>query len=125
MNAALERLRERNRADVKLEDGLLVTIEPPPVRDHLIAGGMSYPLLQKLASLEGSDKSILEELTPEEFTRFQTYQKTLVAFSIVAIEGDETDLPMSPEDTSVFTQPQFDELWAYASREKPLPGKDG
>ena len=120
MNAALERLRERNRAEVKLEDGdLLVSLELPPLRECILAGGIPLPVLEKIAKADGA----IPDLEPGELEKFQEFQRVMVTKSVKAIEGEELDEEMSPQDTSVFSDAQFYELVAYAMREKPLPGK--
>ena len=113
---ALDKLRERNRADVTLDSGLNVTIQLPALRECILAGGVPLPLLQKVVDNEG-----VEELSEEEVAKFQQFQRVLVAKAVVAIEGEATE--MSTEDTHVLDDPEFYEIAAYAMREKPLPGK--
>jgi hypothetical protein len=129
MNAALERLRERNTAQVKLEDGdLLVTLQLPAMRECILAGGIPLPMLEKVAKLTEDaprvDTEILmPHLEPDEVNAFDRFQRILVAKTVKAIEGEELEEEMTPEETSVFSDAQFYEIVAYAMREKPLPGK--
>jgi len=130
MNAALERLRDRNTAQVKLEDGdLLVTLRLPALRECILAGGIPLPMLEKVSKLAENaprlDSEVLTpNLEPDEVKAFDRFQRVLVAKSVVAIEGEELEEEMSAEDTSVFSDAQFYEIVAYAMREKPLPGKE-
>ena len=129
MNAALERLRDRNTAQVKLEDGdLLVTLQLPAMRECILAGGIPLPMLEKVAKLNDSaprlDAEVLTpQLEPNEVAAFDRFQRVLVAKTVKAIEGEVLEEEMSVEDTSVFSDAQFYEIVAYAMREKPLPGK--
>lgn len=129
MTDILERLRERNRAEVKLEDGdLLVTLQLPAMRECILAGGIPLPMLEKVAKLTNDAPRIDSEvLTPQleahEVAAFDRFQRVLVAKSVKAIEGEELTEEMSVEDTTVFSDAQFYEIVSYAMREKPLPGK--
>jgi len=122
MSGALERLRERNRADITLESGTVVTLQLPNLRDCFAAGGIPLTLLEKVnkQSQEASSNG-KTALDPEETERYIEFQRLLVAKAVVAIDGESCEL--TPEDVSAFDDAEFYELLGYAMREKALPGK--
>jgi hypothetical protein len=120
MNAALEKLRERNRGTVVLDSGVEVGLQLVPMRECIKAGGIPLPLLQKVAAAEnGNGKGA--DLSAEETEQLVAFQRTLIAASVRSVDGEEAEL--EPADTSAFTDEEFYELLDYVMREKPLPGK--
>ena len=111
--------RMKNRHDVKLESGLLVTIRLPRMRDCIIAGDVPLPVLEKLETggdLKGSDVSA------EDLRGLAAYNDALVMMAVIAIEGEDVNL--AREDlVDVFMDEDYNEIAAYAKRAKPLPGK--
>jgi hypothetical protein len=121
VSTALEELRAANTADVKLPvSGLTATIQLPRVRDCIIAGDVPMPVLAHI------DQSVLDgdvpDLTAEQMKAVAAFNDGLVLASLKALDGDPVDL--SAEDLSLFDEEDLQEIVLYASRAKPLPGKD-
>lgn len=119
MSLALEALRAKNRTDVKLPSGLLVTIRLPRIRDCIIAGDVPLPVLAKM---DVATEDAVADLSADEMRALAAFNDELVKMAVVAIEGE--DVALSLEDVGEFEDDDYNEIAAYASRQKPLPGKD-
>jgi hypothetical protein len=120
MNQVLEARRAANTADITLESGLEITGTLPRIRDCLMGGDIPLPVL---AELEGSVAAgATPQLTPEQMQAVGAFNDNLVMAFVKAIEGEPADL--TPEDMGLFSEEEYNEIVLYASRAKPLPGKD-
>jgi hypothetical protein len=123
MNQALEALRAKNTADVTLPSGLTVTGTLPRVRDCLIGGDIPLPVLveiEKRTKATNGDKA--PDLSADEIRAVGTFNDNLVLAFVTHLEGEPVEL--EPDDLAVFEEDDFNEIVLYASRAKPLPGKD-
>jgi hypothetical protein len=120
VSTALEELRAANTADVKLPvSGLTATIQLPRVRDCIIAGDIPLPVLAHIDREAGGDTP---DLTPEQMKAVASFNDGLVLASLKALDGDPVEL--TREDLALFDEEDLQEIVLYASRAKPLPGKD-
>jgi hypothetical protein len=90
------------------------------VRDCIIAGDVPMPVLAHIdaSKLEGD----VPELTSEQMKAVGAFNDGLVIASLKALDGDPVEL--TREDLALFEEEDLQEIVLYASRAKPLPGKD-
>ena len=122
MSDALERLRQRNRADVTLASGLRVGLQLVGMREIISAGQLPTEAIQQVLK-ENPDLTpdqVAEAVAPESDPNWLDPQRALVAACVRTVDGEEVTL--SPEDTSVFSDEEFFEIVSYAMRSKALPG---
>lgn len=122
MNQALEALRSKNTASVTLPSGLTVTGTLPRIRDCLIGGNIPLPVLAELEKDVNAEDADKPDLSPEQMKAVSAFNDNLVMAFVTAIEGEPAELEQS--DLAVFEEGDFNEMVLYASRAKPLPGKD-
>ena len=105
--------------EVTLPSGTTVTIQLTTIRDEMLAGRFSGPVLAMARAMESQTFEAGKELSDEDLSAFSTLQASLVAASVKAIEGVEVEL--SAEDVKELPRDDQDALWAYAMRLRPLP----
>lgn len=120
MSNTLEALRAKNTAEVELPSGLKVTGTLPRVRDCIIAGEVPLPVLAHIEKKANSDGA--PELTLEEMRAVASFNDNLVLAFVTHVDGEAVDLDQ--DDLSLFEDDDINELVLYASRAKPLPGKE-
>lgn len=121
MASTLEELRAKNSAEVTLPSGLKVTGTLPRIRDCIIAGEIPLPVLtlieQKASADEGSP-----DLTFEEMRAIAQFNDSIVLAFVTHVDGQAITLTHS--DLALLEEDDINELVMYASRAKPLPGKE-
>jgi hypothetical protein len=119
LSSALEALRLKNRADVTLPSGLAITIRLPRLRDCIVAGDVPLAVLERA---EKADKTkATTKLSNTDIAALGRFQDELVRAAVVAIDGEPVTLERA--DVAEFSEEDYDEIRAYAMREKALPGK--
>ncbi len=123
MSDVLERRREARTTDVKLESGLLVSVRLPWIQECIAAvGDVPLPVLQELET--AADQGATPALSAEQMTTVSRYNQALIRASLVAIEGEPVTLPADEPVSAFLDEDDAMEIVMYASRQKPLPGKD-
>src|SRR5947208_1752206 len=111
---ALERLRDANHHELKLENGLLLEYRLPQMRELVIAGLISFQTLDQIAErlkaggTETEALSVAEESMQERLADYEANyekQQRVVAAMVVAIDNEPVQL--SPEDTRDIPQGDF------------------
>lgn len=120
MNSTLEQLRAANTGTVTLPSGLEVTGTLPRVRDCLIAGDIPLPVLAHIEQRAKNEPD--PDLSADELRAVASFNDNLVLAFVTHIGGEPVTL--EPSDLAVLAEDDFNELVLYASRAKPLPGKD-
>jgi hypothetical protein len=131
---ALQLLRARNRHDVILGTGLEVTLRLPNLKQCVFAGGIPMPVVAEWAS-QATTNGKRKEPKPDPERELETarhmmrYQQEVVRASLLSIgqflgEG-EIPLDVTTEIVEALQEEEFDEVFAYGSRAKPLPTKAG
>lgn len=126
MEAAVEQLFARNRADITLSTGTVVTGQLPELREFVVSDMLPTPIAEELVTRELAKPARNGKVKPvEQYRLFRdniVSQRVAVAMFVKAINGET--VAMTPEKTACFTQAEFTELVEYADRRKPLPGKE-
>lgn len=123
----LDKLRERNRADVTLTSGLRVGLQLKPMRYAFVNGvlpvGAVDEVIRRRPELADKPAAIAEELakSDSEAVDWASAQRAYVAGCVETIDGEEVE--MTADDTEVFSDDEYFEIVAYVMRTKPLPGK--
>jgi hypothetical protein len=114
---ALETLRSRNRFEEELPSGLKVTLRLPRIRDCILAGQVPLPVLEHVMSAATDGKT--PEISNEDASHMARFQDELVRRAVVAIDGEPVSLSL--DDTSEFSQEDYDRIVAVATRQDALP----
>ena len=115
----LEAWKAKSRRDVVLPSGTTVTIQLTTIRDELLAGRFSGPVLVMARQMESNTFEANRELGDEELEAFSHLRWALIAATVVAVEGEPIEL--QPEDVMELPMEDQDDLWLYAMRLKRLP----
>ncbi len=116
MSDVLERLRARNRGELKLECGT-VSLRRPSMRDCILAGNVPLPVLEKL------DKGGQAEMTSDDLAAMARVNDELVRRAVLAIDGEPVDLSEVADLSDIFTDDERDAIAAFAQR-KDAEGKE-
>lgn len=114
----LKKWKSLGRADVKLPSGITVTLELTTLRDEILAGSFTAPVVGLARQLESGVAELNKELTDEELKNVSSLKNTLISRTIVAVEHEPVRL--TEEDVSDLPVEDLDDLWLYAMRLKPL-----
>jgi hypothetical protein len=123
-NELSEDLKTRWKAkgvhDVVLEDGTNVGLRLPNITDCIIAGEIPMPVITRLQRPNG-DKPVPEPepITTEDLQHDRRYQAEMIRASVATFEGEPIILTL--EDVAELPEEHRTEIFAYASRAKPLP----
>lgn len=118
----LQTMRAKITAEVTLPSGLTVTGTLPRIRDCLIGGDIPLPVLTEMEKRAKSPNGNGPEPTAAELKVVADFNDNLVQAFVTEIEGEPVTLER--DDLRVFDEEDFNEMVLYASRAKPLPGKD-
>jgi hypothetical protein len=122
LSDALERRRLERATEVKLESGLLVTLRLPWIQECITAvGDVPMPVLAEISS--AAEQSATPNLGASQMATVLAYNQALVRSALVAIEGEPVTLPADEPVSVYLEEDDAMEIVAYASRQKPLPGK--
>lgn len=127
--------RAANRADVTLPSGLRVSLKLPDLQECLAAGEIPMPLLRLMREAakemngdpapnrNGKRKAADKELSSADLKHMIRYQREMIRASVIALEGEPLDNPLTDEDIAdVFVDPEDRaEVIAYAGRDKAFP----
>lgn len=109
--------------DIELPNGPTVTIHLPNLRDCIISGDVPLPILQKMEEAGKAKNGKSPDMTTDELRHVVAFEKEVVRRSVIAIGGEELTLTL--EDVETLPEEHRAEIYSYAVREKPLPGKAG
>ena len=109
-------------AEVTLPSGLNVTGTLPRIRDCLIGGDIPLPVLAEMEKRAKHPNGDGPEPTADDLKVVAKFNDNLVQAFVTEIDGEPVTLER--DDLRVFDEDDFNEMVLYASRAKPLPGKD-
>ena len=118
----LNAMRSKISAEVTLPSGLKVTGSLPRIRDCLIGGDIPLPVLAEMEKRAKSKNGDGPEPTNAELKVVADFNDNLVMAFVTFIEDEPVEL--TRDDLRIFEEEDFNEMVLYASRAKPLPGKD-
>lgn len=121
--AAIAAWKKRTAREVSLPSGTTVTVELTTVRDEILAGTFTGPVLSLARQFESQTFETGRELPDEELDAFNRFRNVMVARSVVKVEGKPVEL--TADDAAELPQDDLDELWLYVMRMKKLPKATG
>jgi hypothetical protein len=117
--SAVEQWKARSAREVELPSGTKVTIRLTTIRDEILAGSFSTPVLALARKMEAGTLNAEEDLTDDTLREFSEFIHTMVARAVVAVDGEPIEL--AAEDIAGLPGDDVDEIWAYVQRQKRLP----
>lgn len=119
MSEALAALKAKAIHDVTLEDGTRMGLKLPNVRSCLIAGGVPLSVVTKMEAAASAKNGDAPEVTLEDLAYDTAFQAEMVCQMVKTIEDEPVTITHG--DVGDLDEDVRLELWAYASRNKPLP----
>jgi hypothetical protein len=121
--SVLDRLRAEHEYEIKLPSGLTATITLPWVQDCIAAvGDVPLPVLQKLEKQANAETPT--DLTSGDMAVVTAYNNAMIRLAVRSLDGEPVTLPDDEPVSAFLDEADAMEVVAYASRSKPLPGKE-
>jgi hypothetical protein len=121
---ALAIVRGRNQYEVTLSSGHRYIIGLPSLKRCVLAGGIPMPIVEEWAA-QASPNGKAAKRTPDEdrerALHMLRYQEEVVRSTIRGIDGELLEDEVSVEFVRALEESDFDELFAYGSRARPVP----
>ena len=124
---AVDRLRDANRYELKLANGIPITYRLPFMEELVIVGILPLSLLDELrkrmedGGTQAEAESIAEETMGERLANFErdyAAKQRLVAIMIESIDGEAVS--MAPEETQEIPPEDFHQLVGAAMSRTPV-----
>jgi len=125
--SALDQWLADTQAEVKTEDGHILTVVPVRIQDCIIAGAIPLPVLEEMAKLE-ADAAEGETTAADRLETMKTahhLNDVYVRLSITHFDGEPIEMtPAAVQRLGAAEPAAYDEVVALATRREQPPGED-
>lgn len=125
--SALDTWLEETQAEVKTQDGHVLTVVPVRIQDCLIAGAVPLPVLEEMAKLEAKAESgdTTAEDKLNDLKAAKAMEDMFVSLSITAFDGEPVEFgPNAVKRLGAVDPDAYAEVLGLATRKIPLSGKE-